>query len=301
VIRRKPKYHGLISFGLKNLITISIIVLTIPVYLKAAPGECALEFLNIPVGAHRISIGQGGFARIEGPQAIFSNPAQLGDKAGVFASYQRLLLDTRSEAAAAGFSLGKSFALGLGINIFEPGDIEGYTSENVGVGNIRSGDYMLRFGISHRGELSYGISFSYYSQRLDNITGQGIGLGLGVSRDFSYGRLALTADNIGPDFKIGNTSAPLPQRYSISAWAPLRGNYLNLVADLSYKRSLGIKGSAGLEYSPVSGFFVRAGTNNDNPLSVGMGIVKKSIGFDYSYLPSSLFGDRHIFSFFISR
>jgi len=246
-------------------------------------------------------MGQGGFARIDGPQAIFTNPAQLGEKTGIFASYQDLLLDTRSQAASAGFSLNDDYSLGLGVHIFDPGDVDGYSADNVELGKIKSGDYLLRLGLARRGRLSYGVSFSFYGQRLDNYVGRGIGMGMGISRDFSLGRLALTADNIGPDFKIGGSSSPLPLRYSISAWLPLKANYLDIVIDLSYQRSLGIRASAGLEYSPISGFFIRAGTNSEIPITVGLGLTRGMIGFDYSYFPSGIFGDRHIFSFLLSK
>ena len=277
------------------------LILAIPVSIKAAPGECALDFLNIPVGAYRASIGQAGYASIKGPEAIFVNPALMGNRTGGFASYQKLFMDMRSEAAAVNFSPGESYSIGLGVHVFDPGKITGYTADNVKTGNIKSGDILMRLGLSRGGRLSYGLSVSYYSQQLDDQSGKSFGFGFGISHDFAVARLALTADNIGPDFKIGNSSSPLPARYSISAWIPLQSYFVDINLDLSYKRNIGLVPSAGLEYSPISGFFVRAGTNNDTPLSVGLGFAADKIGIDYSYLPSGLFGDRHIFSFSIFR
>lgn len=274
-----------------------MLVSVIPVSIKAAPGECALDFLDIPVGAYRASIGQAGYAAIQGPQAIFVNPALIGNRTGGFASYQKLFMDMRSEAAAVDFSPGESYSFGAGVHIFDPGEITGYTADNVKTGNIKSGDILIRLGLSRGGKLSYGLSVSYYSQRLDDQLSRGFGVGFGISHDFTVARLALTGDNIGPDFKIGNSSSPLPSRYSLSAWIPLRNYFIDINLDLSYKRNIGIVPSAGLQYSPISGFFIRAGSNNDTPLSVGLGFSTDKIGIDYSYLPSGLFGDRHIFSF----
>lgn len=276
-------------------------ILMISGIANAAPGECALDFLNIPVGAYGASVGQGGFARIEGPQAIFYNPAQLGKKSGGFASYQRLLLDTHSQAAAAGFPIGGEMSIGFGAFVYDPGNMDGYTAENIETGNVKSGDMLLRMGISRTGDLSYGISISYYSQRLADQEGRGFGFGIGVSREFPMGRLAFTADNIGPDFKIGSASSPLPQRYSLSAWIPLQNYYMNVIFDASYKRSLGIRASGGIEYSPVSGFFVRAGSNVKNPVSLGLGLAIRDMDIDYSYFPSGTFGERHFFSLSITR
>jgi hypothetical protein len=301
-MKRNPP-HNLIyaGYSLLPLLTITLVILTVSMPVHSAPGECALDFLNIPVGAHGAAMGQGGFARIDGAQAIFYNPAQLGIKAGGFASYQNLLLDTRSQAAAAGFPVGDRFSAAFGVFVYDPGRIDGYTSENVGTGDLKAGDMLLRLGVSRKGDVSWGISVSHYSQRLDDRTGRGFGIGLGLSRQFDIGRLALSADNVGPDFKIAGDSSPLPRRYSLSAWIPLKKYYMNVIFDVSYKRSLGVKASGGIEYSPVSGFFVRAGTNVKNPVSLGLGLALKNIDVDYSYFPSGIFGDRHIFSLSIAR
>ena len=56
-----------------------------------------------------------------------------------------------------------------------------------------------------------------------------------------------------------------------------------------------------MEYSPLEGFAVRAGSNTEEPLSLGLGISGGSFGLDYSYVPSELFGDRHLFSVTFSR
>jgi len=284
---------------MRTLLTLIILViLSVPVY--SSPGECALDFLNIPVGAFGASLGQGGYARIEGAQAIFNNPAQI-DGNSVFASYQDLLLDTRSQAAAAGISFANDYSLGVGIHFFSPGDINGYSADDTEMGNIRSGDFLVRLGMNKHGSYSYGLSVSLYGQRLYNTVGHGIGFGAGISRKFSFGKLSISADNIGPDFKMGTSGSPLPQRYSISGWIPVKSSYLDIVFDFSYRIESGIGASAGIEYSPVTGFFVRAGTNDNIPVSLGLGLRKGNMGFDYSYFPSSIFGDRHIFSFQISK
>ncbi len=264
---------------------------------SAAPGETALEFLNIPIGAREASLGHGGFAGIEGPQAMFYNPSLLGNEIAGFASYQSLLLDSRSEAVAVALPIDDIISTGLGIYMFQPGVIEGYDSDNNRIGNLKSGDYLIRLSLARRGDVSYGLSFSLYGQRLDDQLGQGVGIGFGLSREFAYGRLALTADNFGPDFKIGTGAAPLPQRYSVSAWAPLREYRINVSLDLSYKPYIGFKPSGGIEYSPVSGFALRAGSNRDTPVAFGVGLHLGNIGLDYTYFPSGTFGDRHIISF----
>lgn len=285
------------GFQKNRLIAVVLLFcLALPVCIYGSPGECALDFLNIPVGAYTASMGQANYAGTVGPEAIFGNPSRLGQRTGGFASYQMLLLDTRSEAFALGLSLGENYTLGIGIHILEPGEIIGYTPDDIKTGNVNAGDYLIRLGLSSQGALAYGFSLSYYRQQLDDRIGNGLGFGFGITGEIGSGTLAITGDNIGPNFKIEQSSYPLPQRYSISGWFPLSNNYVNLNVDLTYNRAFGFRGSAGIEYSPVSGFFVRAGSNIDIPLSVGLGINRKNLAFDYSYIPSDLFGNRQIFS-----
>ncbi len=255
-----------------------------------------MDFLNIPVGAYSAATGQGNLAGIEGPEAIFGNPAMIGRTAGGFASYQELLTDTRSEAFAVGLKLPGYYSAAFGFHIFQPGEINGYSSENIKTDNIKAGDYLARLGISSNGILSYGLSFSFYGQRLHDQTAYGYGLGFGLSYETGFGRLALSAENIGPDFRIGESSSPLPQRYSISGWIPIRNRFLNLNTDFYFSRESGFGIAGGLEYSPTPGFYLRAGGNLEVPIALGLGINANRIGFDYSYMPSELFGDRHLFS-----
>lgn len=267
----------------------------------ASSGECALGFLNLPLGAYSASMGQGDFAGVIGPEAIFRNPALLGSSTAGFFSHQELLLDTRSEAAVFALQMSDKYTLGIGVVAFDPGTIQGYTADNTKNGNVPAGDRLIRLAIASRSMLSYGLSLSYYYERLDEEVANGFGLGGGVTLENSLGRFALTADNIGPRFKTGNSSASLPQRYSLSAWLPIRSNTFGLSGDLSYDLDLGILLAAGAEYKPLNFFSLRAGTNSQAPFAAGMRIAYRQLAFDYSYIPSRLFGDRHIFSMSVSK
>lgn len=268
---------------------------------RAAPGETALDFLNIPAGARGAALGQAAYAVISGPEAIFANAAHLGDNTSSFASFQKLLMDTHSEAAAFNLYLGKGYSSAIGLRLFSPGRITGYTANDVRTGDLEGGDMLIRLGFARAGKISYGVSVSHYSQRLDDRTGSGFGAGLGFSYETGRARFSFAADNVGPDFEIASSRAPLPSRYSLSAWIPLPRYFINLNFDLSYRRSVGFLPSAGIEYVPVSGFFIRAGGNERIPISLGLGLSIEKIELDYSYLPSSLFGDRHLFSFTFSK
>lgn len=267
----------------------------------AHPGECGLDFLNIAVGAYSASTGQANYAGMEGAEAIFGNPSLLGEDLNGFASYQYLIMDTKSQAASINMPFNSRYSFALGINIFDPGEIAGYDNEGHKTGNIKSGDYLVRLGIASRGLLNYGATFSYYEQHLDNVVGRSYGFGLGLSYDFGSNRAGLSVDNIGPRFKIGQSSTPLPSRIALSGWFPVRNNFINLSADLIYSMETGLRFVGGVEYTPLDGFFFRAGSNNDIPLSTGLGISSGSFDFDYSYVPSGLFGSRHLFSVTISR
>lgn len=267
----------------------------------ASPGECGLDFLNIPVGAHSASTGQANYAGIEGAEAIFGNPSLIGFNLNAFASYQYLIMETRSQAAAVSLPFGRSNTFALGVNLFNPGEISGYDSEGRKTGNLKSGDLLVRLGYASQGRLNFGISISYYEQRLDNVIGRGYGFGFGLYHNLGQNRLGISVENLGPKFKIARTSSPLPTKFAVSGLFPIRGRYLNLTSDLIYSLETGPGLAGGLEYSPAEGFYVRVGGNNDIPVSMGLGISGADFELDYSYTPSGIFGDRHLFSITVSR
>jgi hypothetical protein len=262
----------------------------------AAPGDYALDFLNIPMCPSSAALGQGNFAGISGPEAIYYNPALIA-QSGVFASHQQLLLDSQSNAIALATGIGKNIAIGIGAMFFDPGIIQGYSTENLKTGTVKAGDRLIRMAISHTGKLSYGISISSYTQRLGDQIGSGFGAGAGLSYENDIGKFALTADNIGPSFEISGVSFPLPARTSLSSRLPVYSNLIHLNIDISYKSRIGLSGAAGLEMLVVKGLAMRIGTNELSHASIGFGLISGKLGIDYSYLPPGDFGDRHLFSF----
>ncbi len=285
--------YGFISL---NLLFIS------PISSFASPGQTALDFLNLPIGAYSASLGQANYAGIIGPEAIFLNPGHLGQRTGAFVSHQELLLDTRTEAFAASISLKRGFAFGAAAYFLDNGKIEGYSNDNVKTGNVHSGDRLLRVGLAYAWEkLSFGISLSQYNQQLAELSANGWGFGAGASVDSRWGRFGFTADNIGPNFKIGSGSAPLPGRFVFSAWTPFFENKADLNIDFILRRYQQAMVAAGIEYHLFENLALRVGSEKYDHLSLGFRLSKGKIALDYSYIPQSTFGDRHIFSFSIVK
>ena len=266
----------------------------------AASGEVALDFLNLPVGARSYSLGSASYAGITGPEAIFGNPSLLGND-GAFACHQELLLDTYSDAFAAGLRLNHRVTLAAAVHLFSPGEIVRYSEENYRAGTLRAGDRLARLGLAVRGKYLYGFSISYYNQTLDDVTGNGLGFSGGITFETKYGQFAVSADNVGPKFKIDGEKFALPARYSLSAWRPIQENMLNLGVDFSYRQGLGFGLAAGLEYTPINGLGLMAGANSADLISVGMRFTSGIMAIDYSFIPRSQFGDRHIFDISFSK
>jgi len=299
---RLLKSKRFLKFPIDNFILFILFLLVPQLQNRASanPGECGLDFLNIPVGAYSASTGQANYAGVEGAQAIFRNPSLLGYDLNAFASMQYLIMDTRSQAAAVNLPLGRNNTFALGVDLFNPGEITGYDIGGQKTGNVNSGDYMVRLAYASRNRLNFGFTVSYYEQNLEDVVGRGYGFGFGMFHNIGENRLGLTAENIGPEFKIGNSSSPLPSRITLSGWFPMMDRYINLTADVIYSRESGFGLAGGLEYSPAEGFFVRAGSNYDIPVSLGLGFSGGNFDLDYSYTPSGTFGARHIFSISIS-
>ena len=264
-------------------------------------GECGPDFLNITVGAYSASMGQANYAGMEGAEAVFGNPSLLGENLSGFVSYQYLIMDTRMQAASVNIPIQSNYSVALGIDIFDPGSISGYDDSGNPTGGVGSGDQMIRLSMASRSSLSYGFSLSYYEQKLADVVGRGYGFGFGLSGYLGSNRIGLTVDNVGPEFEIGTSSTPLPSKFALSGWFPIHSRFINLSTDLIYSMETGIRLVGGFEYSPGDGLFFRAGGNNDVPLSLGFGLSSGSFILDYSYVPSDLFGDRHLFSFSIER
>lgn len=267
----------------------------------AAPGETALDFLNLPPCAVSAAMGRGGYAFITGPDAVFGNPAMLGRSTALSASHQELLLDTRADAIAAGIGLGRGWSVGLAAIVFSAGYIQGYSEGNLKTNSIDAGDRLLKFALAYDGRVAIGLSVSSYYQALADRTARGIGFGGGVAAETGPGRLALTADNIGPRFGSGGTSAPLPTRTSLSGWLPLHSGMFETTIDIVFKWSDGFGGALGVQYMPLDGFALRAGSNTADPLTFGFRLGAGRFSVDYSYMPISEFGDKHIIGILLAK
>ncbi len=300
LIRWPVKYSGRsVLASILPLLIIGTFTLFFP-KTCVAQGENALDFLNSPVGAISAALGQSSYACINDPEAIFGNPSLLGNTA-FFASHQELLLDMRSEAIAVAIGVGRNFSLGLGAIIFSPGEIVGYSQDNIKTGTLEAGERVMKLAASRSGKISLGASASIYGERLDDQIGTGVGFGGGISAETEMGRFSVSADNVGPDFKIGSSSAPLPRRLSISGWIPLRRIPVDLIFDLSQKYGIGTTAAAGLEYCPFSSLLLRTGAGTAAPWGLGFRLTRGSIAIDYSYIPPADFGDKHLLSFVLSK
>ena len=285
----------------KNVVfLIFFLILLSNIVVTGYEGQCAFDFLNIPVGANSSSLGQVNFSGMLGPEALFGNPALIGQYNGLFASHQELFLDTRSDAMGISYNLSSKYALGLALNYFNPGQIIGYTTENIRTENIRAGDYMAKLAFSINGQLSYGGYLSYYYQRLDNFKSNAVGIGLGISYENHLGRFGMVADNIGPDVNVETGAIPLPLRLTWSGLFTLSQN-IRFNGDLTFGRSDGWSIAGGIQYAIISNFMLRAGSNSGNPISLGCGFENRKWKIDYSYLPVSDFGERHFFSITILK
>jgi len=290
--------HKIYAGWVLSTVVFAIMMTAIPA--AGYTGQCAFDFVNIPIGANSSSLGQINYAGLLGPQALFGNPALIGESNGFFFSHQEHFLDTRTEAAGFSLRLNNSYSIGLAANFFSPGAIEGYNTENNRIENVAAGDHMLKAAFARSGRISIGGYLAYYRQRLDDFKMDGFGLGLGIGYDHQWGRSSLAIDNIGPNIKSENNSYPLPLKFTLSNLLPIH-NMIDINTDLSYGRNNGLVLSGGLQYNLISGFNLRAGANSDNPFSMGCGMLIGDFTLDYSYLPISDFGDRHIFSVTILR
>ena len=100
-------------------------------------GTRGANFLHIPVGARANALGGASYASVDGPSALFWNPANVAtrEQLSVFLSYTRLYGNSgiADMAAAISVPVGQG-AIGVSVRQFSSGDMM-YTTERSPQGN----------------------------------------------------------------------------------------------------------------------------------------------------------------------
>ena len=252
--------------------------------------QTANAFTDLPVGARSLAMGGTHVGFINSPNAVFLNPAGLGQMQGIGISffYQKpfALADVHFGSISVCLPL-SSYRFGLGY---------------VYLGNNLYSEQKFDVTISHRffQTILFGINTRLQTIRIENYgsttrLGFDFGVMLPISKTFSWG---FTYQNINRP-GIGNSEQNLPQviktGFSLKAVPQITLN-MDIYKDIRYPQEIRF----GIEFSPLKQLTLRAGTaTNPDLISAGFGLSLRRFQIDYAFFTHNDLGLTHQMSFSI--
>jgi hypothetical protein len=185
------------------------------------------------------------------------------------------------------------------------GDIEGYSENDVPIGNISAYDMAMTLSYGHRitRNLSMGLGVKGIGEKLDDVDAFGFAGDIGLQYEHGNYLGGLSLMNIGPDIKYETSSSPLPTTVNAGlSYFPFGGN-LALMAGTAIPFNGDVSFRAGLEYTYQNLMVLRSGYDSQNSiddnsgLSFGGGLNLSSHSLDYAYNDNRLMGGTHQISF----
>jgi len=280
----------------------------------AALAQTAFDPLSVAVGARAMGMGRACAAVAEEGDAIFTNPAGLGelDTFQFTTMSARLLNEVTYTVLGGTYPLGNKSALGFG---FAAASLSGIEVRDAGGAYISRSDFgsaviLASYGRKLSEKLSLGVNLKYFNQSANEVTdgnGTGFNLDVGVlQKGLGWFSLGAVAKNVLSTRMRYNNGAeePLPTVVKVGARMHILGKEfesavyspLTLVAaadaDLSLHSFRSTTAHAGLELSPVPYLTLRAGIDQDpragspqNFLTSGLSLRFAGISFHYAYHP----------------
>lgn len=287
--------HAAVSFGV----------------MAGEPGTSGFLFLRLGNGARASGMGEAFTAVADDATSIYWNPAGMASVEGVEMNFthSEWLLDIRFEQiSVVNEMLGG--AVGFNFTGLYYGKMDRYGSYPSLTPDGTFAPYDLAISAGYATDLlpnlSLGAAVKLIYEKIDfeSATGWAVDLGLihkTIVEGLTFGASML---NLGPEAKFVEEKfyPPLQLRGGASyryedEW--LRGSIL-LAGEAVFPNDNDAKFHAGVEYDYRSRFAVRLGYKADYYVqgpSLGLGILYKSIKFDYAYMPMEYdLGDSHRFS-----
>jgi hypothetical protein len=286
----------------------------------AVCAQTTFDPLTVAVGARALGMGRACAAAADDGDALFCNPAALGEMDTFkFSSMSGNLLEDVHYLALAGvYPLGQRAAVGFGYaGAFVPGiDLRSAGKTFLGQANFGDSVALASYGRKLSDDTSLGLSLKYYmisGSEINSGNGQGWNLDAGLmQKGNNWLSLALVGQNIlstnNISYQNGETE-PLPSQVKAGAALHLLGNSFNaafsspveatMLVDLAFdlKRAGSLLPQAGLEISPNQSFSIRAGVDRSQP-TAGITLRYAGLGFHYAYHSFGDFNDNsgHFFS-----
>jgi hypothetical protein len=296
----------------------ALLLLDLPSFLWASDysGTAGYSFLNIPVGARAVAMGQAFTSVPNDVQGIAYNPASLATMAASQASFQHLsyVQDVTQQSIAYGYA-GKRERPSWGVysNYLRVANIERTqaTLLNSGDGFTEAGTFstydMLLGGtvaVPVGFDLSLGSTVKLLHESLADASSTGGAVDFGAvyqaNEEHSW-NIAAAIQNLGFSSKFADAQVPWPWTFRTGiSGQPFAQWFLS--SDFVKRRDTSGEFDVGAEVTPRHLFSLRAGYRYQlrrpdygglSDFSIGVGFRQKTFSIDYAFVPMGDLGQTH--------
>jgi hypothetical protein len=247
---------------MKRLLTLSLLLASSRVF-AGGPGTAGAQFLTIEQGARGIGMG-GAFASVaDDASALWWNPAGIARAALREATLSHTAFIENVATEYVGYinplPEGRG-TLGASLTYLNVPGIEGADASGNLTGNIKATGYVgaLSYGREVTPGLTVGGTAKLVSQTYAGTSGSGFAGDIGAQYwDKDFG-VAAVAQNLGPSFKIGSSSDPLPRAFRGGAYYRPRSQFVvSFEEEKPYNDTA--RAHLGAEWTLTQAIRVRAG------------------------------------------
>jgi long-subunit fatty acid transport protein len=269
----------------------------------ASAGTTGAQFLNVPVFARSVALGEAYTGYADDAGVLEYNPAGL---CNVFAKEAWIsYLSYFGNSSFQSFSVAlpyRNFVLGFGGKYQYTSDTE-VDSYGVDKGKFSDTDLSLMPAIAYKinPDFAFGCSIKTIYQTLKNRTAAGFAVDMGSYYHFPMQKVSLGAaiSNIGPGLKFVDEEDPLPLTFKIGgAWELVAKSVLLL--EVVRPSDGNLLQRFGMEYHATEPLWLRIGWkvnrrkfSDYTGLTAGFGLRVNKFYLDYAFAPHSDLGTSH--------
>ncbi len=290
-------------------------------------GTSSAEFLKIQHDARATALGCATTPLVDDVDSLFWNPSSLNiiRSKELTATYLRWLGGANSGTLGIVYPFRRIGTFGLGIKFFSLSDIPHTTTDHRAVDTFSNTDLCLVVGFGKKIPYKYlrklhiGTTLNFIRESFYENSRISLGLNLGIYYNTLYKNfdIAFVIKNIGFSTAVKEESDPLPLTFGIGASYQFyiddlliklfkhevihsgKEDFLFLL-NLEKSRDEGIIINSGVEIAIKDLFFIRTGYQIGTDLAgftLGCGVRYKSYKLDYAFVPYSIVGNTHRFTF----
>lgn len=242
-------------------------------------GTTALPLLHLQQGARPTGMGGAFTALADDVNAIWWNPAGLARSkmTEVTFSHTAFVEDVKTEYLAVSRPIEMlKGTVATSLTYMSVPGIEGFDATGKSVGNLTANSYAVSVGYAGViGQLAWGVAGKQVGQTLTTEKGSGIAADFGFQYQQERLGVGMALQNMGPAFKIGNDTKPLPTTVRFGAAYAVHPR-VKAALDISKARDGDAVPHLGGEARLTESFHLRAGWQKQENLGSGAGL---SFGF----------------------